>query len=192
MIRLVLIACVVVVLLGCGAGAGAPPQTTYTPVPLDKVPTFPLGSRSVVVEFVTADGYGLGSDPPGSPTLTGDAFTVYSDGTVEYRPSDEEVIRGGGDFHRTSVKLSPTRAREIQRILVNPQWDQLQSYYHTPDYCDDPDCGYKSWYLIIGGGKRVQTDGAGPPVLREMVSRLGGLRVAYLKAYGKAKATPTP
>ena len=68
MIRLVLIACTMMVLLGCGSGAGAPPQTTYVPVPPEHVPTFPLGSRSVVVEFVTADGYGLGSDPPGRPT----------------------------------------------------------------------------------------------------------------------------
>ncbi len=192
MIRLALIASSVVVLVGCGAPAPAPPQTTYTPVPPEKVHTFPPGSRSVVVEFVTAEGYGLGSDPPGSPTLTGDAFTVYSDDTVEFRPSNDEIIRGSGDFRRRSVKLPPTEAREIQQILVDPQRDQLLSYYHTPEHCDDPDCGNNRWHLIIDGGKRVQSDGTGPPVLRQMVHRLSGVRVAYWKAYGRAKGTPIP
>ncbi len=55
-----------------------------------------------------------------------------------------------------------------------------------------PDCGYQRFYLVNGGDRRVQTDGTGPPVLREMVRRLSELYVAYWKAHGRAKGTPIP
>ncbi len=47
-------------------------------------------------------------------------------------------------------------------------------------------------YLVTGGGLRVQTDGTGPPVLREMLRRLNVIQSEFWKAYRNTSGTPQP